>query len=161
MKQCSKCKVVKEFEFFHRCSSIKDGYKSACKTCRADERKQHYENNKERVLKQTAAWQKENRDRAAEYYKTYSKKHPDKMSAKWAARRASKLQRTVEWSEQERIQARYTLAKYLTELDGRQRHVDHIIPLRGELVSGLHVADNLQILYAEDNLSKSNNYEVI
>lgn len=161
MKQCSKCKVVKDLEFFHRCSNIKDGYKSACKTCRAEERRHHYENNKERVLKQTAAWQKENRDRMAEYYKTYSKKNPDKMAAKWAARHASKLQRTVAWSDQERIQSRYTLAKYLEELDGRKRHVDHVIPLRGELVSGLHVHDNLQILLAEDNLSKSNNYEVL
>ena len=38
--------------------------------------------------------------------------------------------------------------------------VDHIIPLRGELASGLHVESNLQVITADENRKKNNNYRI-
>lgn len=68
-----------------------------------------------------------------------------------AGRRATKLQRTPSWSQTEDIKKFYDNcpAGY---------HVDHIIPLQGKNVSGLHVLENLQYLSAVDNMKKGNSF---
>lgn len=67
--------------------------------------------------------------------------------------RAAQLNRTPSWANLENIQAIYDNcpAGY---------HVDHIIPLQGNLVSGLHVEYNLQYLPAVENMAKSNKYVI-
>lgn len=76
-----------------------------------------------------------------------------------AKRKAAKLQRTPSWLTEidyERISNEYKLASILTKVTGSAWHVDHIIPLQGKMVSGLHVPSNLRVLPAKDNISKSN-----
>lgn len=68
--------------------------------------------------------------------------------------RAAKLLRTVEWADDEQIKAYYKIASRLTRAVGRRYEVDHIFPLQGKLVSGLHVQNNLQILLKSDNCRK-------
>lgn len=70
-----------------------------------------------------------------------------------AKRRAAKLQRTPEWSETEAIKEFYMSCPVGYE-------VDHIIPLQGELVSGLHVLSNLQYLTEHENRSKQNKFNI-
>lgn len=62
--------------------------------------------------------------------------------------------RTPSWSETIEISEYYTACP-------KGKHVDHIIPLRGKTVSGLHVLNNLQYLSAEDNIVKGNKFHII
>jgi hypothetical protein len=62
-------------------------------------------------------------------------------------------QRTPAWADMQKI-----VEFYKNCPEGCQ--VDHIIPLRGKTVSGLHIVDNLQYLTAKENRNKSNYYEV-
>ena len=77
-----------------------------------------------------------------------------------AKRRAVKLQRTPPWVDFKSIRAMHTQAARLTVETGIIHHVDHVIPLQGKLVSGLHVHQNMQVLTGPVNSAKGNRFEV-
>lgn len=83
----------------------------------------------------------------------YWKDNPELNRAHDAKYRAAKLNRTPEWSDNDKIKEIYAKCP-------EGHHVDHIIPLQGELVSGLHVPENLQYLPASENCSKGNRFNI-
>ena len=90
-----------------------------------------------------------NRDRARKWVAA----NPNKRKAGKAKLRAAKLHRTPPWADLDTIQAFYTGCP-------AGHHVDHEIPLQGELISGLHVLENLQYLPATENMSKGNRIDL-
>lgn len=66
--------------------------------------------------------------------------------------KAKKLLATPAWADLDKIREFYANCP-------EGYHVDHIIPLQGEYISGLHVENNLQYLLARDNLSKGNKFQ--
>lgn len=117
-------------------------------------------------------WAKNNSDKIEQYRKKHSgseihklarsawlKRNRDKGRHYLAKYRAAKLQQTPSWANEQLIAAYYKEARRLEELTGIKFHVDHIIPLQGELVSGLHVESNLQLLMAHENMGKSNKFD--
>jgi hypothetical protein len=75
-------------------------------------------------------------------------------------RRAAELQRTPAWADHKVIARIYTLAVMATELAGFSYHLEHIYPLQGETVCGLHVHENLRWFEGRANCSKHNAYPI-
>jgi hypothetical protein len=96
------------------------------------------------------------------YRQGYSKTTHGKgiLAARTRRRYASKLLRTPKWADLNKIKTVYIEAARLTEETGINMHVDHIIPLQGRKVSGLHVFENLRIIPAKENISKNNRFQV-
>jgi hypothetical protein len=104
-------------------------------------------------------WARAHKQETAIYRKKYKAENKGKVNAHTAKRRAAKLQATPKWLKEEdfqKIEQIYIKAKELEKEDGIPREVDHIIPLISDLVCGLHIAENLQILTAVENASKNN-----
>lgn len=122
--------------------------------------KTYYRNNRERLKEYAKKYRDAYKDHYREYFKIYSSQNRGKVNCKNLKRKASKLQRSIPLSEQHQsdLSHIYEQAALLREL-GYDVHVDHIIPLQGELVSGLHVPWNLQIISAGENISKSNKFD--
>jgi hypothetical protein len=79
-------------------------------------------------------------------------------SAERRARQAALLQRTPKWADLKAIRKFYDEMHRLTRETGIQHHVDHTIPLQGDLVSGLHVTENLRVLPGPENLAKGSKF---
>lgn len=104
-------------------------------------------------------WSKLNSEKVKLYKRVYAATHSGQVNAITAKRRAAKLQATPPWLTKDQlkeIKAYYVLAKELQWLSEELLEVDHVVPLQGENVSGLHVPWNLQILPRSLNGKKSN-----
>lgn len=106
-------------------------------------------------------WREANRDRHNATNRDWNSRNQHKKTAYEGKRRAAQLQRTPNWlspADLQIIEEMYHLAKLCTEIFGISWHVDHILPLQGKKVSGLHVPANLQVIPAKLNLQKSNKH---
>lgn len=117
-------------------AKIRD-YNERTKEERSIAQRRYYELNKEEILARNALWRASNRGLSQHYFRMYN---------------LSKQMRTPAWADVNAI-----AQIYKNRPDGCE--VDHIIPLHGKLVSGLHVENNLQYLTEFENMSKSNKFD--
>lgn len=93
--------------------------------------------------------------------KRWRTENPDKHAAKEGKRRAAKLRRTPGWLTDEQLwmlQEAYAIAARRSSATGIEWSVDHIVPLQGRNVSGLHVPWNVRVIPARCNSSKGNKF---
>lgn len=152
--------------------------------------RENYLKNRDKIIARSSQYQKDNKDKVnanhragycptkvSGYYQTYiakegnrekknkasnlwSKANAGKVNESTARRRATKLNATPAWADKWLIAQIYELARDRTDVTGVKFNVDHIIPLRSDTVCGLHVENNLQVITAYENRSKSNSFEV-
>lgn len=78
--------------------------------------------------------------------------------ARGSRRRAYKLKASPKWADSKKILEVYKQRESITKETGVMHHVDHIVPLQGKYVCGLHVDNNLRIIPALENIVKSNKF---
>ena len=132
-QKCPICNETKLIDMFSKQITSRTGFRCICKSCISISGKKYRTDNKESVA--------------------IKKLHDVRK------RQAAKIFATPSWADYEKIKLIYRQAFEIRKL-GRNVHVDHIIPLRGKNVCGLHVEGNLQIIDAVENLSKFNKFEI-
>lgn len=141
VKTCTNCKTSKALSEFAKHSTGKYGVAGKCKECKKIYRDSWYVQNKEQCLEQSAQWAKANAYKKRIYR---------------AKRRAAILNATPSWANIKAIEELYKQAGTLSKTNSIKYEVDHIIPLQGKTVSGLHVHWNLQVIPTAENRSKGN-----
>lgn len=173
-RDCLKCGQIKALKEFFRQKGCRYGRRPYCKACdrivqsSPDYLRRKREGNKTPHRTETnLAYSKSDarKESLRKYAQTekfratqrrWVSANPGKKQALVNAYRHLLRERTPMWANQKYITLFYEIAQLEKERTGKQVDVDHIIPLRGKTVSGLHVEHNLQLMFKSDNSRKGN-----
>ena len=185
-KICKSCGLLKPVDDFAK--NGKSGRHPRCKPCRAEiernnrlqsgdlireQERKRYKANRESKAQSIKKYYQANRDsilaRNAKLYqskadaikagaKNYRQENRERVRAWNGTRRAALRNACPAWADKKAIAAKYREAVSMERKTGIAHHVDHIIPLAGAMVCGLHVVENLAVIPASDNLRKGVKY---
>lgn len=127
--------------------------KGGCEICQRESTKSQYKKYTKQKNLETHLYRVANREKARAIQRNYYSRNKEKIRAGQTLTRATRLLRVPKWSQKDIILDFYLACP-------KDCHVDHIIPLQGRLVSGLHVFENLQYLTESENKSKGNKYSL-
>lgn len=153
LKRCSKCHEIKQRTEFSANAKEPDGLRAHCRSCAGEDWKAHYNADPEKHRQRTKEYYQEHKEARLEYNQAYRIANPDIYAEHGLKRRTQQTNATPSWANHEEINTIYLNCP-------QGYHVDHIIPLQGKLVCGLHTENNLQYLTASENMSKSNRFDI-
>jgi len=160
-KRCVVCNETKRLDAFSKKKGGKFGVDTRCKPCRSILGKKEYKENNEKEIERSRSYRKNNKEILKIRATERRKKNKAQLLAYTVKRRLSKINRTPKWLSKEQIKeiaSFYVMAKELEKVFPWKQCVDHIVPLQGKTVSGLHVPWNLQLLSASVNEAKGNRF---
>ena len=119
----------------------------------------YYYRNKESCLNKLKEYRQKNSSKIKSRVDKYYENKKSEYLARCRLRQTRLIQKTPLWADIDAIKDIYAERELISRETGILHHVDHIIPLQGKTVSGLHVENNLQIIPAKINLSKHAKYD--
>lgn len=132
---------------------LAQSYRSADPQKYLDSAQRYKNENRESVRASARDWKASNQSRYRELTAKWRRNNPGKVAASNRARKLRQTRATPAWADLKAIREIYIEAARLG------MHVDHIIPLNGESVCGLHVEGNLQLLTPMQNAVKGNSFD--
>ena len=147
MKTCSACGVTLPLSSFPVRRASRDGLSPSCRECKNASNKRHYTAHKAAHVYRANASKKARAQRDPVWrnaWNVWRHLKEEKRVAPWA-----KFSDTVRF---------YREAHALSVSTGVPHEVDHIVPLRSKVVSGLHCVENLQVLTAAANNAKGSSF---
>lgn len=114
--------------------------------------------NAEKLAKSHADWHARNPDKRKQYNSVWVERNKSHFQSLLAKYRANKFSATPDWADLSVIEFLYATRSYISQETGAMWHVDHIVPLQGKAVCGLHTHTNLRVVPAIVNLRKGNKF---
>lgn len=169
-KECSMCREVKLKSEFYKRKNSKSGIRSECKKCSKTytnrntydvcvvcETIYHKKNGALKTCSKECS-NKLSKSTSKESARKWAENNPGKRRLNVSSRRKALKRATPGWVDMDEVNSIYLKSEEMN-LDSIKYHVDHIIPLISDLVSGLNVPWNLQIIEKKLNLIKANKFD--
>ena len=161
LKVCAECKILLAVDEFHKNKRRLDGYHEYCKKCRKNQYERRdkvsavkrsavrYALNKEALLAEMRVYYQKTRDKKLAYGRNHYAKNRSAYVNNAASRKQHIAQATPRWFDDLHalvLREAYDLAKLRAGATKINWDVDHVVPLRGRNVCGLHVLQNIAVI---------------
>jgi hypothetical protein len=159
MKECKKCGTLAPLEGFYRNKDSKDGRQGKCKPCAKRLRKVFEKENPNYRKEEGAKYRAKKGCKTWEEWLAFRKEHAvgrKVILSRYNHKRRLRTNRPLSEIDSFVFDQSSELTRLREEATGRQWHIDHIVPLNHNKISGLHAAQNFQVVPASWNRKKSN-----
>lgn len=172
IKKCNRCGIEKSTLDFYKRNNRKSGIQSYCKECqnkrfkiysknhnRKEYHKRYREDNKDLLKIKHKEYIINNKEKVSKWNKDWIKNNPDIRAEHYRRKFLKKKNSVPVWfstKDKLYISWLYSVQRVVKRTSNLKLHIDHIVPLNGKTVCGLHYFNNLRLITEKENMSKYN-----